>query len=170
MAGGSLILIILLTSFLTYPESVMASIQPENITLSAGAIELTTTQSLRLPVEIMRVTQKFSFFHRGVDLDGTTGDRIYPIMGGAVESIINDRYGLGKHIIINHGAGLRSIYAHLSVFKVNAGQEVGTNQVVGLMGNTGNSTGDHLHLEVTDNGKYINPLSLLAQPVLTSAK
>lgn len=129
--------------------------------LSAGAIILTTNQGVRNPVEKIMITQRFSFFHQAVDLDGVTGDPIYPIMAGTIEATINDRFGLGKHVVVDHGAGFKSIYAHLSQFNVKVGDHVENGQVIGKMGNTGRSFGDHLHLEVSDNGRKINPLTIL---------
>ncbi len=92
---------------------------------------------------------------------GNTGDTIKPIKNGIVEYKIFDSYGYGKHVIIDHGDGLKSLYAHMSEINVNVGDKVDTNTVLGLMGSTGHSTGSHLHLEVRDHGIPINPLSVI---------
>ncbi|MDP3955060.1 MAG: M23 family metallopeptidase [bacterium] len=160
--GGNLALLVLISSVYSPSVSALGTMtQTDRVVLSPGAVELTTKQSLRLPVESLRITQNYSFFHSGVDLDGVTGDPIYPIMDGTVLSVIFSRFGLGKHIIIAHGSGMESVYGHLSKIEVNVGDKVSTNQVIGRMGNTGRSFGDHLHLEIFDNGRRINPASIL---------
>lgn len=161
--GGTLAAIVIFSSVFSAPVSALGTInQDEVATLPSAAVELTTKQTeIRLPVGALRITQRYSFFHTGIDLDGNTGDPIYPIMEGRIESVINDRFGLGKHIIVNHGSGLKSVYGHLSKTEVEAGQKVTPEEEIGKMGNTGHSFGDHLHLEVFDNGKRINPATLL---------
>lgn len=166
-------MIVLISSVYSPSVSALGTItQTDKVVLSPGVIELTTKQSLRLPVESLRITQNYSFFHPGVDLDGETGDPIYPIMDGTVQSIIFSRFGLGKHIIVSHGSGMESVYAHLSKIEVNVGDKVTTSQVIGRMGSTGRSSGDHLHLEIFDNGHRVNPATILPlnQPKLASVK
>ena len=63
--------------------------------------------------------------------------------------------------MINHGSGFKSLYAHLAKITVNEGDEVDKNTVLGTVGSTGWSTGSHLHLEVYDNGRTFNPLTIL---------
>lgn len=161
--GANLVLLAFSASFISSPVSALDYLsQKEIISLSSGPVEAKTEKTeVRLPVKEFHLTQGFSFFHQGVDLDGQTGDPIYPIMKGKIESIINERFGLGKHIIINHGSGLRSVYGHLSQIEVKIGEEVDTEKEIGKMGNTGHSFGDHLHLEIIDNGRHINPLTVL---------
>jgi len=163
LLGGTLAAIVIFSSSFSAPVSALSTLNQDEVsTFPLAAVELITKQTeIRLPVEALHITQKYSFFHTGVDLDGVTGDPIYPIMEGRIESVINDRFGLGKHIIVNHGSGLKSVYGHLDKIEVEAGQEVSPNDEIGEMGNTGHSFGDHLHLEVFDNGKRINPAILL---------
>ena len=68
---------------------------------------------------------------------------------------------IGNYIMVDHGSGFSSLYAHLSRIKVKTGQEVDKNTVIGLVGSTGLSTGSHLHLEVYDHGEPFNPLTIL---------
>lgn len=160
--GGNLALLVLSASTFSHSVSALAIIpQTETATLSATVVELTTKQTVRMPLEETRLTQGFSFYHSGVDLDGVTGDPVYPAMEGVVESIVYDRFGLGKHIIINHGSGLKSVYAHLSKIEVEAGAEVNTKQVIGLVGSTGRSFGDHLHFELIEADRHLNPRTIL---------
>ena len=163
LLGGSLAVLVIITSVFSAPVSALSTIsETEIITLPEGSIELTTakTQS-RVPLEKTIITQRYGLFHTGLDLDGQTGDPIYPMMQGRVESIVYSTFGLGKHLIINHGSGLKSVYGHLSAVEVEVGDEVTNETKIGKVGNTGHSFGDHLHLEVFQDGKRINPTVLL---------
>lgn len=120
-----------------------------------------TEIAIQNPVSVMRITQGFNFFHPGLDLDGITGDPIKSIKKGVVESVEFSKIGYGKNVIINHGSNLKSLYAHLSEIDIKIGDEVTTDTIIGKMGATGHSFGDHLHFEVRDHGIPINPLSIL---------
>lgn len=116
---------------------------------------------LRLPTLNFVLSQKYTFFHPGIDLDGETGDPLFPIAKGVVITTENSRFAYGKAIYIDHGNDYTSLYAHLSEIKVIEGQFVDIDTEIGLMGSTGRSTGSHLHLEIRKNGLAINPLSVL---------
>lgn len=127
----------------------------------SAPVVLTTESGIQYPVKTVKITTHFSFFHPGIDLDGITGDEIKPIMAGKVIDTGYSRFGYGNSITINHGGGITSFYAHLSKFNVVRDQLVDMNSKIGEMGATGRAFGDHLHLEIYENGKPINPLSLL---------
>jgi murein DD-endopeptidase MepM/ murein hydrolase activator NlpD len=98
--------------------------------------------------------------HTGIDIDGYTGQPIVASKGGNV--ILASSYsGYGNTVIVDHGGGVATLYAHMSSFGVSAGQNVSQGQVVGNVGCTGSCTGDHLHFEVRVNGSPVNPLSYL---------
>jgi murein DD-endopeptidase MepM/ murein hydrolase activator NlpD len=97
--------------------------------------------------------------HWGVDFTTDIGTEVYATADGVVESIETLAWGYGKNIVIDHGFGYKTRYAHLSAFKVKVGQKVSRGQVIGLVGNTGKSTGPHLHYEVEKNGVKVNPIS-----------
>lgn len=95
-------------------------------------------------------------FHNGIDIAAPTGTGVYSYASGTVISVSQNNT-LGKYIAIDHGNGLVTRYLHLSKFNVNKGDKVGTGDRIGSVGNTGYSTGPHLHFEVLKNGSYQNP-------------
>lgn len=96
--------------------------------------------------------------HTGIDFTAKRGTEVYATGDGIVEEIENKRWGYGKSIIINHGYGYKTRYAHLSKFKVKKGQKIKRGELIGLIGSTGKSTGPHLHYEVVKNGTKVNPI------------
>lgn len=106
-----------------------------------------------------RITQYYSWRHSGVDIANHVGTAIYAADDGTVTTVGYNRGGYGNQIIINHGNGKQTRYAHLSAFSVNVGQKVTKGQYIAAMGSTGRSTGPHLHFEVIVNGRIQNPLN-----------
>jgi murein DD-endopeptidase MepM/ murein hydrolase activator NlpD len=160
--GLNLAAAVLFTGVVSTPISAFNQNQSqETITLNVALVSLTTEKGVRVPLDNFTVTQGYSNFHRGIDLDGNLGDPVYPIMNGRVEGVFYSRFSYGNHLIINHGSGFKSLYAHLAKIVVKPGQEVDKNTVLGTVGSTGWSTGPHLHLEVYDNGSTFNPLTIL---------
>ena len=100
-------------------------------------------------------------FHHGLDFTAPTGTEIYATGSGTVK-MPKRGYGYGKHVVIDHGYGYQTLYAHMSKFAVKPGQKVKRGDVIGYVGNTGSSTGPHLHYEVIKNGNKINPISFLS--------
>lgn len=97
--------------------------------------------------------------HWGMDFTSPTGTEIYATGNGVVESVEVNNWGYGKEIVVNHGYGYKTRYAHLSAFKVKPGQKVKRGEIIGLVGSTGKSTAPHLHYEVEKNGKKVNPVN-----------
>lgn len=98
--------------------------------------------------------------HAGLDISAQIGDNVKAAAGGTVE--ISTYYSdYGNCIVIDHGNGLKTRYAHLSVCNASAGDEVERGEIIGLAGNTGRSTGPHLHFEVILNGSTVDPLDYL---------
>jgi murein DD-endopeptidase MepM/ murein hydrolase activator NlpD len=160
--GTNLAIALMASSFL--PNQALDNSVPETTVMAQENVTLTTIKNIQYPVEKVSITQGFAFFHPGVDLDGITGDPIKPIKGGTVEDISRSKYAYGNAIIVNHGGGLTSLYAHLSKILVTVGQVVDTDTIIGEMGATGRSFGDHLHLEIRNDGVPINPSSVLPFP------
>ncbi|KAF0108581.1 MAG: peptidase M23 family protein [Anaerolineaceae bacterium] len=103
--------------------------------------------------------------HRAIDIAGDTGEAIYATDAGVIVYVGWNDYGYGNLIMIDHGNGWQSLYAHLSAFNVVCGQSVGQGDVIGAFGSTGNSSGSHLHFELmsTTLGK-VNPWFYLPPP------
>jgi Membrane proteins related to metalloendopeptidases len=97
--------------------------------------------------------------HEGMDFTAKIGTPIYATGDGVVERADNTASGFGNHIVINHGFGYETLYAHLSKYKCRAGQRIQRGDVIGYVGSTGRSEGPHLHYEVHKNGKVVNPLN-----------
>ena len=100
---------------------------------------------------------KIKKFHEGMDFTATTGTDIYATGEGVVSEVVTDNSGYGKHIVIDHGFGYKSLYAHMSAFTAKPGQKVKRGDVIGRVGSTGTSTAPHLHYEVHLKNKKVNP-------------
>jgi|FLOH01.1.fsa_nt_gi murein DD-endopeptidase MepM/ murein hydrolase activator NlpD len=100
-------------------------------------------------------TQKAKF-HKGQDFAVMSGTPVYATADGKIISV-NGKTGYGNIMIIDHGYGYRTLYAHLSRFKVTEGQTVTRGQLIAVSGNTGRSTGPHLHYEIRLNNVPVNP-------------
>ncbi len=100
---------------------------------------------------------KITKFHYGLDFTAPTGTDIYVTGDGNVESVLQSKRGYGNHIIINHGYGYKTIYAHLDRFNVRVGQKVKRGDVIGFVGSTGLSLAPHVHYEVLLNGVNVDP-------------
>jgi murein DD-endopeptidase MepM/ murein hydrolase activator NlpD len=97
--------------------------------------------------------------HEGMDFTAKTGTPIYATGDGIVARADNTASGFGNHIVIRHGFGYETLYAHLSKYKCRPGQRIKRGDVIGYVGSTGRSEGPHLHYEVHKNGKVVNPLN-----------
>ena len=96
-------------------------------------------------------------YHTGLDMGVVEGTEVSAIMSGKVLIASNGNTGYGNYIVINHGSGFVSLYAHLSKIMIAEGSNVSKGDVIGKSGNTGNSTGPHLHLEIIENGLLVDP-------------
>jgi murein DD-endopeptidase MepM/ murein hydrolase activator NlpD len=100
----------------------------------------------------------FSSIHPAIDIGGQLGNAVYAADSGVVVYAGWSNYGYGNLIVIDHGNGWQTAYAHLSAFSVGCGQSVSRGIMIGALGSTGNSTGPHLHFEMSINGAKVNPL------------
>lgn len=102
---------------------------------------------------------KIRKFHYGMDFTAPTGTDIYVTGDGIVVETNTSRRGYGNHIVIDHGYGYKTLYAHLKGFNVRKGQVVKRGDVIGFVGSSGTSTAPHLHYEVHKNNTRINPIN-----------
>jgi murein DD-endopeptidase MepM/ murein hydrolase activator NlpD len=100
---------------------------------------------------------RWGAFHKGIDIAGVANRTILAADNGVVTSAGWDNGGYGNRVVINHNNGLQTTYNHMSSIKVHAGQVVRKGEPVGIMGETGDATGVHLHFEVYQNGHLVNP-------------
>jgi murein DD-endopeptidase MepM/ murein hydrolase activator NlpD len=153
-----------LVTALTVVAPTQASIPPsiaEDQTIVQNVLVLTTQKGIRYPVDNAKVSQGYRFYHPAIDFDGNTGDPIKPIMSGVVAGVDYSKFAYGNAVIVDHGNGITSLYAHLSKILVKVGDFVEANTTIGLMGATGRASGDHLHLEIRDHNIPINPALVL---------
>jgi murein DD-endopeptidase MepM/ murein hydrolase activator NlpD len=106
--------------------------------------------------------------HDGIDIDGNKGDLIRAVASGRVVRA-GDEGAYGKTVIVDHGDGIATLYAHASKIRVDEGDEVGQDQAIAEVGRTGNARGTHLHFEVRRNGRPVDPLPLLRSGVVQAA-
>lgn len=95
--------------------------------------------------------------HSGIDIDGDLGHPVYAADNGVVVYAGWNNWGYGNVVVINHGNGWQTLYAHLDTVALGCGQSVYQGSMIGTMGNTGNSTGPHLHFEMMVDGVKVNP-------------
>lgn len=100
-------------------------------------------------------------FHSGVDIDAKFGDPVVATADGVVKKT-GWQGSYGKTVVLQHEEGFETIYGHLSKISVEEGQKVKVGEVIGKAGNTGRSTGTHLHYEVVKDGKRVNPSNFLS--------
>ncbi len=107
--------------------------------------------------------KKVKIMHRGVDFRVPKGTPIYATSNGTVEVIAYHKKGHGKFIKIKHDENYQSLYANLSKYEVKEGDFVKKGDIIGYSGNTGASTGPHLHYEVYKDGKVVNPKDFFSE-------
>lgn len=147
-------------------------IAPKSVGNSGGQQQwaVVGTGSYIWPVNGRCLTQFYSGFHPGIDVSTAEGSSVYASDTGTVtyaSYAAGVYYDYGNLIVINHGNGSETFYAHLSSISVYPGQIVYQGDYIGATGNTGRSSGPHLHFEIRDNDYRGNPLNRLGGPVTT---
>lgn len=123
----------------------------------AGKVRLTSAYGYR----ISPITNKRSF-HNGIDITNNSyGSAIYAASGGVVTYVSTSNPVFGKIVIVRHARGFQSLYGHMSTISVQQGQRVGRGDMLGKVGNSGLSTGPHLHFSIIHNGVSVNPLKYI---------
>lgn len=142
----------------------VATSQTQNIDVHQNQpIETATTTTFQFPLKDFAVSQNFSWHHWGVDLTAPEGTAVYPVAEGKVVEKGYSLLGFGNYLLLEHQAGRQSLYAHLTKVEVKQGDLVDRETVLGLVGHTGWATGDHLHLEIHQNGLPLDPFEVLPE-------
>lgn len=137
---------------------IQRAIQRGNVSAPSNALK--GTANFQWPAASC-ISQYFWGRHPALDLANSNGTAVSAADAGFVEYVGWDNSGYGNMILINHGNGALTRYAHLSAFAVQAGQSVQKGQLIGRIGSTGRSTGPHLHFEIIVNGVHRNPVGIL---------
>lgn len=123
---------------------------------------ISATGQMVWPSSCRRISQYYKgWLHTGVDIACPWGTAIVAADGGRISRVQYLRYGYGYNVMIDHGNGKKTLYAHLSSINVDTGQYVKRGQVIGKEGSTGRSTGPHLHFEVIVGSSRVNPLGYI---------
>jgi murein DD-endopeptidase MepM/ murein hydrolase activator NlpD len=96
-------------------------------------------------------------FHAGIDLAALAGTEVRAASAGLVVAVLHDQVGYGTHVVLDHGGGVTTLYAHLQEASVHPGDLLLQGDRLGSVGSTGNSTGPHLHFEVRVEGRPVDP-------------
>lgn len=109
------------------------------------------------------LSTSFSSYHPGIDIAGGLGLPVKPIAAGKITEVGYNFWGLGLMAVVDHGQGYKSLYAHLGKTYVSKDKQVTENDYLGEIGMTGNTSGPHIHLEISKDSKNINPSTILPQ-------
>lgn len=140
------------------PQEAQVSPRIRQLTPDAGSV--VASGSFAWPTN-GTITQSFAWYHPGLDIANRAAPNVVAADSGKVIYAGCINWGYGCHVIIDHGNGYKTLYAHFQKIFVSNGQNVGRGGLIGQMGSTGRSTGTHTHFEVSKNGAKINPLSVL---------
>jgi murein DD-endopeptidase MepM/ murein hydrolase activator NlpD len=128
------------------------------LTPDAGSVS--ATGSFAWPA-FGKISQPFRYYHKGTDIANSAGTPVLAADAGKVVVSGWTNVGYGNHIIIDHGNGYQTLYAHLSSISVVSGQRVNRGGTIGAIGSTGRSTGPHLHFEIRTGSGNVDPLGYL---------
>jgi len=132
-------------------------------TLMVAPVEpIVTEMSLTIPLQGV-LGQGYHAYHRAIDILAPIGTEIRPIAKGKIVEVSLGRLGWGNTVVVEHEMGLKSRYAHMREIKVIEGEVIEGDYVLGTVGMTGWTTGPHLHLEIYQNGRAIDPKTVLPE-------
>lgn len=162
--GLALIIIIPFTNLLSGQVSAFSKPEEQTVVLDEPKEVLITTQTtFRIPVPGY-ISTGFSWYHPGIDIAGNDDRLVYAAAEGTVIEASYSNWGYGNTVVIDHGSGLTTRYAHLQKdIRVKVGDKISKNDALGRVGSTGWSTGPHLHFEVWENSEALNPLLFLPE-------
>jgi murein DD-endopeptidase MepM/ murein hydrolase activator NlpD len=145
----------------SYDEVMKMALNKEKLVASMPAIMPISNKSLKGTASgwgfRIHPIYKIKMFHYGMDFTAPVGTKIYATGDGVVKEVESEYGGFGKYVVIDHGFGYETLYGHMSKFNVRVGERVKRGSVIGYVGNSGTSTGPHVHYEVHRNGVPVNP-------------
>ena len=145
----------------SYDEVMTLAMNKEELKTSMPAIMPISNKSLKSTASgwgyRYHPIYKIKMFHYGMDFTAQIGTKVYATGDGVIKDVQSIGGGYGKWILIDHGFGYETLYGHLNAFNVKIGDVVKRGNVIGFVGNTGTSTGPHVHYEVHKNGTPVNP-------------
>ena len=160
--GAGLTILMLVMGTMTNVLAAYDPVTADGMLIEVPEVEVVTKSTLEKPFE-GQISQRFYRFHKGIDLISPVGTLIKPIADGVVKEVSFGRFGYGHSVLIEHSNGLTSLYAHLKNIYVDVDNSVDKDTEIGTVGMTGWTTGPHLHLEIYQDGKMINPESVLPE-------
>jgi len=147
----------------SFDEVLDMAVRKEEMLASIPAIQPVANKELKRMASgygmRMHPIYKRRKLHTGMDFSAEQGTEIYATGAGKVVQAKKSRRGYGNHVIIDHGYGYKTLYAHMSKINVRRGEKVVRGSVIGLVGNTGLSVAPHLHYEVIKSGNKVNPIN-----------
>jgi len=145
----------------SYDEVMKMAMNKEELKASMPAIMPISNKSLKSTASgwgfRIHPIYKIKQFHYGMDFTANIGTNVYATGDGVVKDVQSIGGGYGKWILIEHGFGYETLYGHLNGFNVKIGDKVKRGSIIGFVGNSGTSTGPHVHYEVHKNGEPVNP-------------
>ena len=161
--GSQLIAMSLVFSVVALPIHAFdyANSKPQYVDGTIFSPVTTETTYISPVVRPIGISQGYGRFHPGVDIRAPRGSEVVAISDGIVINASYTVSGYGKHVRILHDGNVISLYAHMDSLMVKAGDKVTKGQQVGTIGMTGWTTGPHLHFEVTQEVKYVDPMSVI---------
>lgn len=164
----ALLLLLTITSQADYPNWFQTRFKYARIAASYtnrvqmdASIVASSIPTFQWPVAVEYISTFYSYWHPGLDLPDPYGAPVKSSAPGTVVEVDTNWFGYGKSVVINHVDNYASRYAHLSKINVKVGDKVTANTVIGNVGSTGQSTGNHLHFEIYSGGQTLNPINLL---------
>lgn len=149
-----------------YPAFAIPPVKKAAVSAAAEQKMEIIAQSFSKPLVLPHpgyLSTRYSNWHPGIDIAAGLGMPVHPVIDGEVSFVGRDLFGLGNYVEISHKNGFKSKYAHMGRIYVKSGQKVTSENILGEVGLTGNTSGPHTHLEITLNGKFIDPLGLLPE-------
>ncbi len=131
-------------------------------TQDKDALKLSTFYQFPIaPEDYKGISTGFSRKHPGEDIRAKFGAQIRAIQTGVVEEVAYERGGYGHYVVVTHDNGMKSLYAHMTRSKVQKGDVITLDTIIGFVGSTGRSTGPHIHFEIRAGEAYMNPAYIL---------